>query len=208
MSHALSHCDRPILIHLPASDTGFCRLWDLHLTEEEQREGRRVYGVKFSEDGSLLVVISEDNLEMWKASTWECLWSVPCIGRDIDFSHDGLRVLVKSHANIHAYDARSGDALGEVHSMPNSMHDHFHLFLKRAEDEWECAVCGNSLLKNGEYWFAYSDRWLWVVEEGVARRLIHIPENFCAMKVYSGYVAIGCDTGLIVLALDRNPEIV
>ena len=73
VSHALSHCDRPILIHLPASDTGFCRLWDLHLTEEEQREGRRVYGVKFSEDGSLLVVIQEDSLEMWKTSTWEAL---------------------------------------------------------------------------------------------------------------------------------------
>ena len=200
--------NRPNLIHLPASDDT-CRLWDIHLTEEEQQEDVRVYSVKFSEDGSLLAVLRWANLEMWKTSTWERLWSVQFDGYLIDFSHGGLRVLVEDkYENVHAYDVRSGDALGEIDSITNSMHDHVHMFWGEVGGTWKCSERHGSLLNNGEYWFTFSDRWLWVVEEGVARRLIHIPENFCAMKVYSGYVAIGCDTGLIVLALDRNPEIV
>ena len=57
----------PSLIHLPASNDT-CRLW-----EEGQREDGTVWSIKFSEDGSLLVVIQEDSLEMWKTSTWEAL---------------------------------------------------------------------------------------------------------------------------------------
>ena len=50
-----SSVNRPILIYLPASgDT--CRLWDLHLTEEEQRVYGLARSVKFTKDGSLLTV--------------------------------------------------------------------------------------------------------------------------------------------------------
>ena len=93
VSHALSLCDPPILIHLPAYN-GTCRLWDVHLTEEEQQEDVRVCSVKFSEDGSLLAVLRWENLETWKTSTWDRLWSVPFDGYSVDFSPDGLRVLV------------------------------------------------------------------------------------------------------------------
>ena len=133
VSHALSLCDPPILIHLPASH-GTCRLWDLHLTEEEQQEDGSALRVKFSEDGSLLAVTRDFHLDMWQTSTWERLWSAPCNRCNIDFSPDCLRVLAddrgkfeypivcrdgtqfsteSSGGNIHAYDVWSGDALGE-----------------------------------------------------------------------------------------------
>ena len=207
VSHALSLCHRPILIHLPASHET-CRLWDIHLTEEEQREDGRVKRVKFSEDGSLLAVLRMENLEMWKTSTWECLRSVPCEGYSIDFSPDGLRVLMKnSRENVYAYDVRSGDAQGEIDSMPYSMHDHVRIFWGKVVDKWECAKCESSFLKNGEYWFTDSDRWLWAAEEGVARRSIYIPAEYGGVndiKSYSSYVAIGCDSGLLVLDMARN----
>ena len=129
--------NRPILIHLPASRST-CRLWDLHLTEEEQEEDGRVWSVKFSEDVSLLAVRREGSLEMWKTSTWERLWSVPCYGLEIDFSPDRIRVLMEdSYDNVYAYDVRSGDALGEIDSMPTSMYDHVHIFWGEVGKEWE-----------------------------------------------------------------------
>ena len=100
---------------------------------------------------------------------------------------------------VSAYDIRSGRALDEAYSMPNSMHDHVHMFWGKIEGIWECALCRSSLLKNGEYWFTYGGRWLWIIEELVARRLIHIPEDFYDLKGNSGYVAIGCDSGLFLL---------
>ena len=202
VSHALSLCESSHLIHLPASN-GTCLLWDIHLTEEEQQEDGTVWSVKFSEDSSLLVVLRRKNLEMWKTSTWERLWSVQFNGYSIDFSPDGLRVLVEDNRkNVHAYDVRSGNALGKIDSMPNSMHVHAHMFSGKVGEEWECYKCESSLLKNGEYWFTESDRWLWVVEEGVARRLIYIPAAYGHIndiKVYSSYVAIGCWSELLVL---------
>ena len=111
--------------------------------------------------------------------------------------------------NVHAYDVRSGDALGEIDSMPDSMHDHVHMFPGEVRDKWRCSECESSFL-NGEYWFTESGRWLWVVEERVARRLIHIPTEYgyiYEIKVYSSYVAIGCDSGLLVLDTGRNPEV-
>ena len=211
--------NRPCLIILPASFHGTCRLWDLHLTEEEKREDSRVKRVKFSEDGSLLAVVGEDNLEMWKTSTWERRWSVPCEGFNVDFSHDGLRVLVKRASLVlrrvltsvtHAYDVRSGDALCEIGSMPNLTHDHVHMFRGEVGEIWQCSECKSSLLKNCECWFTESDRWLWVVEDGVARRLIHIPAEYVIndIKAYSCYVAIGCWSGLIVLDTGRSSEVV
>ena len=208
VSHALSLCESSHLIHLPASNRT-CRLWDLHLTEEEQEEDGYVWSVKFSEDGSLLAVLRLANLEMWKTSTWERLWSVQFEGDSIDFSPGGLRVLVEDkYENVHAYDVRSGDTLGEIYSMPNSIYDHAHMFSGTVGEEWECDECESSFL-NGEYWFTESDRWLWVVEEDVARRLIHIPVeyDFYDIKVYSRYVAIGCDSGLLVLDMARNFEV-
>ena len=200
--------NRPNLIHLPAS-RGTCRLWDVHLTEEEQQEDGLYLRVKFSEDGSLLAVLRWANLEMWKTSTWERLWSVPFNGHSIDFSPDGLRVLVKDgYKSVHAYDVRSGDALGEIDSMPDSMHDHVHMFPGEVRDKWRCSECESSFL-NGEYWFTESGRWLWVVEERVARRLIHIPAEyaFYNIKGYSSYVAFGCESGLLVLDTAINTEV-
>ena len=201
--------NRPNLIHLLASDKT-CQFWDVHLTEEEQQEDGSVWRVKFSEDGSLLALKREKNLEMWKTSTWDRLWSVPCDGSEIDFSPDGLRVLAEDRDNnVHAYDVRSGDALGEVHYTPDSMHDHVHI---SNEEVGQCETCKSSRLENGEYWFTESDNWLWVVEEGVARRLIHIPAeyNIYDIKGYSSYVAIGCWiwSGLLVLDTGRNSEVV
>ena len=114
-----------------------------------------------------------------------------------------------SRQNVHAYDVRSGDALVEIDSMPNSMHDHFHWVQEGVGEIWQCGWCESSLLKNGEYWFVKSDRWLWVVEERVARRLIHIPAEYDTrdIKVYSSYVAIGCWSGLLVLDTGRNSEV-
>ena len=146
---------------------------------------------------------------MWKTSTWERLWSVPIKGYSIDFSPDGLRVLVKDKdENVHAYDVRSGDALGEIDSMPNSIYDHAHMFSGTIGEEWECDECESSLL-NGEYWFTKSDSWLWVVEERVARRLIHIPTEYAinVIKGCSSYVAIGHWSGLLVLDTGRNPDV-
>ena len=145
------------------------------MTEEEKREDGRVWSVKFSEDGSLLAVKRDLHLEMWKTSTWECLSSVSCKGYNIDFSPDGFRVLVEEDEDsFHAYDVRSGDALGEIDSMPDSMHDHVHMFQGEVGGLWKCRECESSLLNNGEYWFTFSDRWLWIVEEGVARRWVGI----------------------------------
>ena len=109
------------------------------MTEEEQQEDGRVWRVKFSEDGSFLAVLRWPNLEMWKTSTWERLWSVPFDGYSIDFSPDGLRVLVDEYGKVHAYDVRSGDALGEIDSMPNSMHDHVHMFWGELGGTWKCS---------------------------------------------------------------------
>ena len=112
------------------------------------------------------------------------------------------------YKNVHAYDVRSGDALGEIDSMPNSIYDHVHMFWGEVRDKWKCRECESSLLKNGEYWFTGSDRWLWVVEEGVARRLIHIPEYFNDIKAHSGYVAVGTHNGPLVLNTACNSEAV
>ena len=129
------------LIHLSASwDT--CRLWDLHLTEEEQREDS-VGSVKFSEDGSLLATSQSGTLCMWKTSAWERLWSVPCKGCRI-LSHDSLQVLIEHvGSKYYTHDARSGDALGEVHHTPESMHDHVHISI---EEGRQCQTCGSSPL--------------------------------------------------------------
>ena len=196
--------NRPSLIHLPAS-CSTCRLWDLHLTEEEQPENGPVKTVKFSEDGSLLTIKQSGTLCMWKTSAWERLWSVPCEGHDI-ISHDGLQVLVKDYgSNYYAHDARSGDALGEVDCTHESMHDHVHISNKEVR---KCWTCKSSRLENGECWFTYSDNWLWVVEEGVARRLIHIPEYYGIIKAHSGYVAVRTLTGFLVLNTACNSEAV
>ena len=210
MAHAFSHvslalslCNRPILIHLPVSDGGICRLWDIHLAE--QREDGPVYSIMFSEDGSLLAIIQSDTLCMWKTSAWERLWSVPCKGLRF-ISHDGLQVIIRdSGSKYYAYDARSGEALGDVHHMPESRHDHVHIF---NEEVMQCWNCKRPPLENGEFWFTESDKWLWVVEEGVARRLIHIPEYRYDIKVYSGYVAVGTVNGFLVLDMDCNSEVV
>ena len=149
---------------------------------------------------------------MWKTSTWERLWSVPAYGNSIDFSPDGLRVFVEQRNAIHAYDVWSGDALGKIESMTNSMHDHVHRVRGEVGGIWECTECKRSLLKNCEYWLTKSDRWLWVVEERVARRLIHILEYFdeCfhAIKAHSGYVAVGTHNGPLVLDTACNSEAV
>ena len=182
------------------------------MTEEEQLEDGRVWRVKFSEGGSLLAVTRDFHLDMWKTSTWERLWSVPFYGYSIDFSPHGPRVLVKDvEKNVYAYDVRSGDALGEIDSMTNSMHDHVHTFRERIRGIWKCDECESSLLKNGEYWFTKSDRWLWIVEDRVPRRLIHIPAEYGDIndiKGHSSYVAIGCWRGLLVLDTGRNSEVV
>ena len=201
-SHALSLCHRPILIHLPASDRGTCRLWDIHLAE--QREDGPVYSIMFSEDGSLLAIIQLGTLCMWKTSAWERLWSVPCEGIRI-LSHDGLQVLIQDYSKCYAHDARSGDALGEVDYTHESMHDHVHISY---EEVRQCKTCMSSRLENGEFWFTQRDKWLWVVEEGVARRLIHIPECFGKIKAHSGYVAVRTLTGPLVLNTACNSEAV
>ena len=202
VSHALSLCHRPFLIHLPVSGIT-CRLWDIHLAE--QREDRPVESLMFSEDGSLLAIIQSRTLCMWKTSAWELLWSVPCEGLYI-FSHDGLQVRIADRIlKAHAHDARSGDALGEVHYTPDSVHDHVHI---SNEEVRQCRTCESSRLENGEFWFTESDRWLWVVEERVARRLIHIHEYFYDIKAHSGYVAVQTLTGPLVLNTACNSEAV
>ena len=148
----------------------------------------------------MLAVSRSANLELWKTSIWERLWSAPCKGSNVDFSPDSLRVLVESGGKTQAYDVRSGEALSEVDSVPNSMHDHVHIFRGTVRDKWECDKCKTSLFERGEYWLTDSDCWLWVVEEYAPKRLIHIPESpIHDVKVYSSYVAIGCDSGFLVL---------
>ena len=198
LSRSVNH---PNLVHLPASTEGTCRIWDLHLREENLREDW-VHLVKFSEDGSLLAVKRTEGLELWKTSTWERLWSVRCDEGRIDFSHDGLRVLVKGYYSkkVHAYDVWSGDALGEVDSIPESMHDHVHWTEKEERNKWKCSWCESLLLKDGEYWFTGSDKWLWIVEARVAKRLVHIPEEYIhrGFKAHSGHVAGGQDRLLVL----------
>ena len=148
---------------------------------------------------------------MWKTTNWERLWSGPSTGHSIDFSLDGLRVLVEgNHKGVDAYDVWSGYALGEISSMPNSMHDHVHTSWETIGGICKFNDCRSSLLNNGEYWFTDSDRWLCIVEERVARRLIHIPaeyDDINDVKVYSSYVAFGCHSGLLVLDMARNFEV-
>ena len=180
------------------------------MTEEEQQDDGLVWGVKFSEDCSLLALLRMRNLEMWKTSTWERLWSLPCEGNNINFSPDGLQVLVKSdREKVHAFDVLSGDELGEIDSMPNSMHDHVHMLPREVRGIWQCSKCESSPSKNGGYWFTESDRWLWVVEEGVARRLIHIPAEYDTHDIQGcqGYVAFNWLNGLIVLDTGRNSKV-
>ena len=199
--------NRPNLVHLPASNDGTCQLWDFHLGEENLEEDR-VLSVKFSEDGSSLAVRREKDLELWKTSTWERLWSVRSNGWQVDFSPDCLRVLVEDDEdhvkNVHAYDVRTGDALGKFDSIPESMHDHVHDTFEDERSIWKCSKCEGSLLKNGEYWFTCSDKWLWVVEARVARRLIHIPEEYTyrGFKAHSSHVA-GDHNRLLVLDTTR-----
>ena len=83
------------------------------------------------------------------------------------------------------------------------------MFSGEVRDKWKCDECESLLLNNGEYWFTESDCWLWVVEERVARRLIHIPAEYDIkdIKAYSRYVAIGHFGGLLVLDTGRNPEV-
>ena len=193
----LCRCE-PGLIHLPASIDGTCRLWDLHLTEEEQQEDT-VRGVKFSEDCTLLAVSWSANLELWKTSTWVRLWSVPCEATDaddIDFSRDGLRVFVMGIT----YDVLSGDRLNQIDFMPMSMHDHVHE--GEIWNKLECKQCMRSFSKKGEYWFTRSGRWLWIVEEHGAKRLIHIPAEYGHIRGIKGcqcYIAFMCDGKLLVL---------
>ena len=167
-----------------------------------------VDAIKFSEDGTLLAVRRSDNLEMWETSTWEHLWSAPCKGSNVNFSRDSFQVLVENERKTQAYNVQSGDALGEVDSVPNSMHDHVHIFLGevrgKVRGKWECNKC-KSFPERGEYWFTSSDRWLWIVEDHTPKRLTHIPEYpIHDVKVYSTYVAIGYDSGLLVLDTARN----
>ena len=181
------------------------------MTEEELQEDGTIWSVRFSEDGSFLAVIREDTLEMWKISTWERRWSAPCEGLDINFSPDGLRVLVEDyHENVHAYDVQSGNTLDEIDSMPTSMHDHVHTLTGEVGGIWQCCKCENSLLKNCEYWFTESDRWLWVVDDGVAMRLIHIPAEY-DIRDFQGcdrYVVFNCINELLVLDTARESEVV
>ena len=193
------------LIHISASKDGNCQLWDLQFSEEEGGDYHVPY-MTFSEDGSLLAVTLRESLEIWKVSTWERLWSTSYEAEsieDICFSSDGLRVFAETnHGNIHVYDVRSGESLGdEIGSMLNSMHDHVHLSWEVARERWVCDDCRKTLLENGEYWFTGSDRWLWIVEGHVARRLIQIPDdyNIHNLKGCQGCVAAGCNDKLLVL---------
>ena len=132
--------------------------------------------------------------------------STMCFGAyDIDFSYDGLQALVTDKEYIHTYDVLSGVGLGEINSVSKSMHDHVHIFGGELRGRWECSSCKSELLENGEYWFIFSDRWLRIVEEHVARRLIHIPpqNEIDDIKGCQGYVAFGCTSGLQVLDTSR-----
>ena len=76
----------------------------------------------------------------------------------IDFSPDGFEVLVQHVETIHAQNVRYGDVLGEIDSMPYSMHDHVHVVWGEMREKLECWRCWSSFSKNGEYWFTESDR--------------------------------------------------
>ena len=204
-------CSRSVnrlnLIHLPASALGSCRLWDLYLGEEDPGQDL-IRSVKFSEDGSLLAVKQWEDLELRKTSNWELLWSVRCDGGRVDFSHDGLRVLVEDDEDhvkkVHAYDVRSGHALGEIDSIPESMHDHVHWVEEEGGYNMKCLYCKSSLLKDGEYWFTYRDKWLWIMGANWPRRLIHIPEEYTyhGFKTHSGHI-VGGHKRLLVLDTTR-----
>ena len=164
--------------------------------------------IKFSKDGSLLAAKYWENLELWKTSTCERMWSVPCSPSrwQVYFSPDSLRVLVREGEKIHAHDVRSGGTLGEVDSMPYSMYDHVHWHRGEIQDEWTCDSCGSLLLTNSEYWFTWSYRCLWIVEGHVARRLIQIPTEYDILDIKGcqNYVAVRRRDGLLVLDMSRR----
>ena len=60
----------------------------------------------------------------------------------IDFSPDFFQVLVQHRKTIHAQDVRSGDELGEIDSMPYSMHDHVHVVWERCGRNWSAGGAG------------------------------------------------------------------
>ena len=125
-----------------------------------------------------------------------------CEADHINFSHDGLQVLVGSKI----YDIRMGGALGETRHVLESMYDHVHLLSDVFRTKWECSWCKRSILKNGEYWFTHSDSWLWIVEKCVPQRLIHIPVEYGIVreiKSCQGYVALRCFDKLLVLDTSR-----
>ena len=119
----------------------------------------------------------------------------------IVFSPDGLQDIVGNTV----YGVRSGCALCEFGLVLESMYDHDHLFGGELQGKWEHSWCKSGLLENGEYWFTFSDRWLRLVEEHVAKRLIHIPadDEIYDVKCCQGYVAFGCHSELLVL--DTSP---
>ena len=59
----------------------------------------------------------------------------------IDFSPDGFEVLVQHRETIHAHDVRYGDALGEIDSIPYSMHEHVHEVWGEMRERRECWRC-------------------------------------------------------------------
>ena len=203
VSHVLSLCESSLSLHIPAS-TVSCRLWDPHL-EEEDLVDYYVESTKFSEDGSLLAAKQRESLELWKTSNSKPMWSVPCSPTCsrwlVYFSPDGLRVLVSEGEKFHAYDVGSGCSLGKVDSVPKSMYDHVHWHQGEMRDKWKCDDCENLLLTHGEYWFTDRDRWLWIVEAHVARRLIQIPSEYDILGIRGcqGYVAARCLNGLLML---------
>ena len=179
------YVNRSILTHMPAS-VGTCRLWDLHLTEEELREDGPVWGVKISEDGSLLAVIRKRNIEMWKTSTWERLCTL---------STSRLMAFKFSCSTEKQYMLRMfGMAMHLVKSI---------LYLAQCTTmfTWSEERCGRKGRARGAG--VRSRRMAsigspkviagWAVEERMARRLINIPEEYAinSIKVYSGFVAIG-----------------
>ena len=127
----------------------------------------------------------------------------------IDISPDGFQVLVQHGETIHAQNVRYGDALSEIDSIPCSMHDHVHVVWERCGRNWSAGGAG---VHSRRMESIGSPKVIagWAVEEREARRLIHIPAEYgyiYEIKVYSSYVAIGCDSGLLVLDTGRNPEV-
>ena len=189
----------PSLIHLSASFSGTCRLWDLSVEEQEDP----VRSVKFSENGSLLAIRQSVNLEMWETSTWKCLWSVQCEADYINFSPGGLQVL----AGTKVYDVRAGGTLGDDRHVLESMYDHVHLVSDEL-GKWECSWCMRSFEKKGEYWFNHSDRWLSIVEEHGLQHVFQFIEDYGNIRDIKGcqsYVAFVCHDELLVL--DTSPQV-